>query len=127
MGESLILPAPAKLNLMLQITGQRDDGYHLLQTVFQFIDIADIIEFHTNYSGELLLKPGNSPVAPEDDLLLAAASLLQTRYQVNLGVEISIDKKLPIGGGLGGGSSDAASLFTGPEPVMGLRFDRWIR
>ena len=120
MAESLILRAPAKLNLMLHITGRRDDGYHLLETVFQFIDLADRIEFSTNDTGKILRLPGNSPVAAADDILLAAANLLHTRFQVNKGVSIDIDKRIPIGGGLGGGSSDAATCLLALNQLWGL-------
>ena len=111
MTESLILRAPAKLNLMLHITGRRDDGYHLLETVFQFIDLADRIEFTANDTGEILRLPGKSPVAAADDILLTTATLLQARVQVDKGVSIDIDKRIPVGGGLGGGSSDAATCL----------------
>jgi 4-diphosphocytidyl-2-C-methyl-D-erythritol kinase len=111
MTESLILRAPAKLNLMLHITGRRDDGYHLLETVFQFIDLADRIEFTANDTGEILRLPGKSPVAAADDILLTTATLLQARFQVDKGVSIDIDKRIPVGGGLGGGSSDAATCL----------------
>ena len=120
MGSSLILPAPAKLNLMLHITGRRDDGYHLLETVFQFIDLADRIEFTTNESGEIRRLPGNSPVAAETDLMIVAATLLQTRFEVGMGVSIDIDKNIPIGGGLGGGSSNAASCLLALNHLWGL-------
>jgi 4-diphosphocytidyl-2-C-methyl-D-erythritol kinase len=111
MAESLILPAPAKLNLMLHITGRRDDGYHLLETVIQFIDLADHIEFSNNDEGSIERLPGNSPVAAAEDILLTTASLLQSRFQVDKGVSIGIDKRVPVGGGLGGGSSDAATCL----------------
>jgi len=111
MAESLILSAPAKLNLMLHITGRRDDGYHLLETVFQFIDLADHIEFNANDEGSIERLPGNSPVDAEDDILVTTATLLQSRFRVDKGVSISIDKRIPIGGGLGGGSSDAAACL----------------
>ena len=111
MAESLILPAPAKLNLMLHITGRRDDGYHLLETVFQFIDLVDHIEFSANETGSIERLPGNSPVAAAEDILLTTASLLQSRFQVVKGVSIGIDKRIPVGGGLGGGSSDAATCL----------------
>jgi len=120
MTASLILRAPAKLNLMLHITGQRDDGYHLLETVFQFIDLADRIEFSTNDAGKILRLPGNSPVAAADDILLAAANLLQARFQVDKGVSIDIDKRIPVGGGLGGGSSDAATCLLALNQLWGL-------
>jgi 4-diphosphocytidyl-2-C-methyl-D-erythritol kinase len=120
MAESLILRAPAKLNLMLHITARRDDGYHLLETVFQFIDLADRIEFSTNDTGKILRLPGNSPVAAADDILLAAATLLQARFQVGKGVSISIDKHIPVGGGLGGGSSNAATCLLALNQLWGL-------
>ena len=120
MTESLILRAPAKLNLMLHITGRRDDGYHLLETVFQFIDLADCIEFSANGEGKILRLPGNSPVAAADDILITAATLLQARYQVNKGVCIDIDKCIPVGGGLGGGSSDAAACLLALNRLWGL-------
>jgi 4-diphosphocytidyl-2-C-methyl-D-erythritol kinase len=108
MAQSLRLPAPAKLNLMLHITGRRADGYHLLQTVFQFIDLNDWLEFELIADGSIRRTESNSPVPAADDIVLAAASLLQKRFEVSKGVGIRIDKHIPIGGGLGGGSSDAA-------------------
>jgi 4-diphosphocytidyl-2-C-methyl-D-erythritol kinase len=111
MAEILRLPAPAKLNLMLHITGRRDDGYHLLETVFQFIDLSDWLEFERNLDGRIERRAGNSPVAATDDILLKTATLLQTRYQVTAGVSIAIEKNIPIGGGLGGGSSNAATCL----------------
>jgi 4-diphosphocytidyl-2-C-methyl-D-erythritol kinase len=120
MAESLILRAPAKLNLMLHITGRRDDGYHLLETMFQFIDLADRIEFNSNDTGKILRLPGNSPVAAADDILLAAATLLQARFQLDKGVSIDIDKHIPVGGGLGGGSSNAATCLLALNQLWGL-------
>jgi 4-diphosphocytidyl-2-C-methyl-D-erythritol kinase len=117
---SLILRAPAKLNLMLHITGRRDDGYHLLETVFQFIDLADRIEFSANDTGKILRLPGNSPVVAADDILLATANLLQARFEVDKGVSIGIDKRIPVGGGLGGGSSDAAACLLALNRLWGL-------
>ena len=120
MTASLILRAPAKLNLMLHITGRRDDGYHLLETVFQFIDLADRIEFSTNDTGKILRLQGNSSIAAADDILLAAATLLQARFKVDKGVNIDIDKRIPVGGGLGGGSSDAATCLLALNQLWGL-------
>ena len=111
MADTLTLHSPAKLNLMLNITGRREDGYHLLQTVFQFIDLYDVVEFSVTEEKQLLQLSGNSPVAPEDDLVLGAARLLQSRFEVDKGARISIDKRIPIGGGLGGGSSNAATCL----------------
>jgi 4-diphosphocytidyl-2-C-methyl-D-erythritol kinase len=109
--QRLSLPAPAKLNLMLHIIGRREDGYHLLETVFQFIDLCDLLEFELRDDGRIERHSGNSPIAAADDILLRSASLLQSRYQVKKGVDIAIDKKIPVGGGLGGGSSDAATCL----------------
>ena len=111
MSETLRLPAPAKLNLMLHITGRREDGYHLLQSVFQFIDLCDWLEFSREADGSIRRLPGPSPVAAEEDIVLTAARLLQQRFGVSDGVSIGIDKRIPIGGGLGGGSSDAATCL----------------
>ena len=119
MSASLTLHSPAKLNLILNITGRREDGYHLLQTVFQFIDLSDVIEFSVSAEKQLLLS-GNSPVAVEDDILLRAARLLQSRFGVETGVRISIDKRIPIGGGLGGGSSNAATSLLALNHLWGL-------
>jgi len=111
MAGALMLRAPAKLNLMLHITGRRDDGYHLLETVFQFIDLFDHIEFRANDEGSIERLPGNSPVVAADDILLTTATLLQSRFEIDKGVSIGIDKRIPVGGGLGGGSSNAAACL----------------
>ena len=111
MAAALRLPAPAKLNLMLHITGRRADGYHLLQTVFQFIDLNDWLEFELAADSRIQRIQSTTPVAAEDDLVIAAANLLQSRFGVSRGVSIRLDKHIPIGGGLGGGSSDAASCL----------------
>lgn len=114
-------PAPAKLNLMLRITGQRSDGYHLLQTVFQFIDLCDWITFHPVDDGRVsLLKP--IPGVPEaDDLTVRAAKLLKAETGCDKGVCIEVKKNLPMGGGLGGGSSDAATTLVVLNALWGLR------
>ncbi len=109
----LELDAPAKLNLMLHVTGRRDDGYHLLETVFQFIDLCDRVRLEPTPGGELERLPGGTPVAPDDDLALAAARALKAAAGVARGARIAIDKRIPIGGGLGGGSSDAAACLLG--------------
>ena len=104
-------PAPAKLNLFLNIVGQRADGYHLLQTVFQFIDFSDALYFAVRDDGIIRRTQAVQDVAPAADLTLHAARSLQARTGSTLGVDIRLDKKLPIGGGLGGGSSDAATVL----------------
>jgi len=111
MGASLRLPAPAKLNLMLHITGRRSDGYHLLQTVFQFIDLSDWLEFELAEDGRIQSLQSTTPIAADDDIVLAAATRLQARFGVSGGVSIRVEKHIPIGGGLGGGSSDAATCL----------------
>ncbi len=107
----MLFTSPAKLNLMLQITGRRDDGYHLLQTVFQFIDLADEISLQVNRSGVIRRLGENSGIPEEADLLVRAARLLQQVSRSSLGVDIEVEKRIPMGGGLGGGSSNAATCL----------------
>lgn len=115
-------PAPAKLNLMLRIVGQRADGYHLLQTVFQFLDVADELGFVVRQDG-LIRRLGELPGVPEeDDLVVRAAHLLQTAAGCSQGVEITLHKHLPMGGGLGGGSSDAATTLVALNRLWGCGF-----
>ena len=116
----LRLPSPAKLNLMLHVTGRRDDGYHLLETVFQFIDLCDRLEFEVDESGAISRLAIDSAVAEADDLLLRAATLLRARCGVRQGVRIRVDKRIPLGGGLGGGSSNAATCLLALNHLWGL-------
>lgn len=104
-------PAPAKLNLFLHVVGRRPDGYHLLQTVFRFIDIADTLHFSPAAPGEVILQTPIPGVPGEFDLTVRAARLLLEATGTQQGVYIRLDKRLPIGGGLGGGSSDAATVL----------------
>ena len=109
-------PAPAKLNLFLHVTGRRPDGYHLLQTLFQLIDVGDTLHFETRDDGIIRRSTVVAGVPEESDLTIQAARLLQsaanaTGAKRSLGVNIAIDKRLPMGGGLGGGSSDAATTL----------------
>ena len=110
-----LYPAPAKLNLFLHITGRRADGYHLLQSVFQLIDFADQLQFALRDDGQIHRITDVPGVAPEDDLMSRAARLLEAAASARgisvPGVDIEIDKQLPMGGGLGGGSSDAATTL----------------
>jgi 4-diphosphocytidyl-2-C-methyl-D-erythritol kinase len=104
-------PAPAKLNLFLHITGRRDDGYHTLQTVFQFVDHADQLYFALR-ADDTIRRFGGPPGIPADaDLCVRAARLLQAAAGIRTGVDIYNDKRLPAGAGLGGGSSDAATTL----------------
>jgi 4-diphosphocytidyl-2-C-methyl-D-erythritol kinase len=109
-------PAPAKLNLFLHVTGRRADGYHLLQTVFQLIDHGDVLHLETRDDGVIHRTTEIPGVAEESDLIVRAAKLLQSTFSGNAdrplpGANIAIDKRLPMGGGPGGGSSDAATTL----------------
>jgi len=107
----MIYPAPAKLNLFLHVVGRRADGYHLLQTVFRFLDFGDSLEITTRQDGAIhLLNP--LPEVPESrDLCWRAANLLKSHTGCRFGADIALLKRLPMGGGLGGGSSDAATVL----------------
>ena len=111
MNRTTTWPAPAKLNLFLHITGQRDDGYHLLQSVFQFLDYGDEIALEIREDGAINRLNQLPGVEPEQDLVIRAARLLQQQSACTLGADIRVDKRLPMGGGLGGGSSDAATVL----------------
>lgn len=111
--EWVSLPAPAKLNLFLRITGRREDGYHLLQTVFQFVDLLDEVRLRVRTDGRLRRINDLPGVPPDDDLAIRAARALKVRTGCRLGADIEVIKRIPMGGGLGGGSSDAASVLAG--------------
>jgi 4-diphosphocytidyl-2-C-methyl-D-erythritol kinase len=104
-------PAPAKLNLFLHVVGRRADGYHLLQTVFRFIDRSDLLHFSPRADGRIVLATPTPGVVPDNDLTVRAARLLQAATGCRQGATIRLDKRLPMGGGLGGGSSDAATVL----------------
>lgn len=104
-------PAPAKLNLFLHVVGRRPDGYHLLQTVFRFVECADYLRFAPRADGEIVLATPTPGVAEEADLTVRAARLLQAHTGCRQGASITLRKHLPMGGGLGGGSSDAATVL----------------
>ena len=104
-------PSPAKLNLFLYITGRRADGYHDLQTLFQFIDYGDTLNFALRDDGEIRLLTPIDGVPDESNLIVRAARLLKSFSSAPLGADISINKVLPMGGGLGGGSSNAATVL----------------
>jgi 4-diphosphocytidyl-2-C-methyl-D-erythritol kinase len=120
----LVLPAPAKINLFLHVTGRRDDGYHQLQTVFQLLDYGDTIELERRDDGQLLLHSSIPGVATEDNLIYRAALLLQDASASPWGADIHCEKKLPSGGGLGGGSSDAATTLVGLNQLWQCRFGK---
>lgn len=119
----LCLPAPAKLNLFLHITGRRADGYHLLQTVFQLLDYGDELRFEDNDTGSITLASNFPSVAMQDNLIYRAAMALKSHTLCPLGAHIELRKRLPAGGGLGGGSSDAATTLLGLNTLWQLRLD----
>lgn len=107
----LTLPSPAKLNLFLHITGRRADGYHELQTLFQFLDFGDTLHFRLRRDGRITLAPELAGVPPARNLIRRAAEHLRQATGTRLGADIVVDKRLPMGGGLGGGSSNAATTL----------------
>lgn len=119
---TLTIPAPAKLNLFLHITGRRPDGYHELQTVFALLDHGD--QLHISASDELRLDVDDGIPAGENNLVWRAARLLQHHTGTRAGAALRLDKRLPAGGGLGGGSSDAASTLLGLNCFWGLNLER---
>lgn len=113
-------PAPAKLNLFLHVVGRRPDGYHLLQTVFQFLDFADELRFEVTADGTVARARPLAGVPEAADLTVRAAKLLKARYGAAQGVRIHLEKRLPAGGGLGGGSSDCATTLIALNALWGL-------
>ncbi|MFM7697681.1 MAG: 4-(cytidine 5'-diphospho)-2-C-methyl-D-erythritol kinase [Limnohabitans sp.] len=115
------LPAPAKLNLFLHITGQRDDGYHLLESAFMLLDWWDILHFDLRHDGQLI-RHDLTQTLPAEDLSLKAARLLQKASDSRFGALIQIDKRLPTQAGMGGGSSDAATTLLALNRLWGLNW-----
>ena len=115
-------PAPAKLNLFLRIPGRRADGYHLLQTVFRLLDWGDTVRLRPRDDGRIV-RHGESVagVAEADDLMVRAAKLLQTASKTVKGADISVEKRIPAGGGFGGGSSDAATVLVALDTLWDTR------
>ncbi len=116
--------APAKLNLFLHITGQRADGYHLLQTVFELLDYGDTVNIEPRQDGRIVRSSAIPGVTEDQDITLRAAKLLQQTTACKLGANISVEKRLPMGGGLGGGSSDAATVLMALNRLWGLGLTR---
>jgi 4-diphosphocytidyl-2-C-methyl-D-erythritol kinase len=113
-------PAPAKLNLFLHIVGRRPDGYHELQTVFQFVDLCDDIHIHVRGDGDVRLIQGAPGVPAESDLCMRAARALKAASECSLGADIRVVKRIPMGGGMGGGSSDAATCLVALNRLWGV-------
>jgi 4-diphosphocytidyl-2-C-methyl-D-erythritol kinase len=120
----LSCPAPAKLNLFLLVTGRRPDGYHTLQTLFRFIDRADRLTFRLRCDSQVRRVTQLPGVEAEHDLSVRAARLLQETTGCRLGVDLALEKNLPLGGGLGGGSSDAATTLLALNRLWNLRLPR---
>lgn len=116
------LPAPAKLNLFLQVVGRRPDGYHELQTAFQLIDLADELRFMVRDDPGIRRTAGPESVPAAADLSVRAARRLQQAAGVRRGVDIALTKRIPVGGGLGGGSSDAATTLVALNELWGLHW-----
>ena len=121
---ALVLPAPAKLNRMLHIVGRRADGYHELQTLFQFLDHGDELHLCPRDDGAIQLSPSLPGVPDASNLVVRAARLLQTETGCSQGVDIHLTKRLPLGGGLGGGSSNAATTLLGLNYLWQLELSR---
>lgn len=128
MRELVDCAAPAKLNLFLHVIGRRDDGYHLLQSVFQLIDLHDTLHFRLRQDHAIVRSTEIDGVAAEQDLTVRAARLLQTEARARgldvTGVEIAIEKRLPMGGGIGGGSSNAATTLIALNQLWGTGLSR---
>ena len=116
-------PAPAKLNLFLHVTGRRADGYHLLQTAFRLLDWGDTLDFAVREDGEIRRTNAVADVPEETDLCVRAARALQQAANCPLGADIAMHKRLPLGSGLGGGSSDAATTLMALNRLWNARFD----
>ncbi|MFT3759685.1 4-(cytidine 5'-diphospho)-2-C-methyl-D-erythritol kinase [Thauera sp.] len=117
-------PAPAKLNLFLHVTGRRADGYHLLQTAFRLLDWGDTLDFALREDGGIQRTTEVAGVPPEQDLVVRAARLLQAHSGCRLGADIALHKVLPMGGGIGGGSSDAATTLIALNRLWGTGLGR---
>jgi 4-diphosphocytidyl-2-C-methyl-D-erythritol kinase len=117
-------PAPAKLNLFLHVLGRRADGYHELQTAFQFVDLCDSLTFEPRADGRIVRTAGSAEVAADTDLVVRAAEALRRATAVTQGVSIAIDKRIPLEGGLGGGSSDAATTLVALNELWKTGLDR---
>ncbi|ASC68830.1 4-(cytidine 5'-diphospho)-2-C-methyl-D-erythritol kinase [Achromobacter denitrificans] len=118
------VPAPAKVNLFLHVVGRRADGYHLLQTAFRFIDLCDTLHFDLRADGGIGRSTDLPGVPPEQDLTLRAAHALQRATGTRQGVQIGLEKRIPQGGGLGGGSSDAATVLIALNRLWGTGLSR---
>ena len=120
----LVVPAPAKVNRFLHVTGRRGDGYHTLESLFTLVDLADTVTLEARDDGAVVRVRDVAGVAADDDLTLRAARALQDATGCRRGVAIALDKAIPLGAGLGGGSSDAASVLLALNRLWSLRLSR---
>lgn len=120
----IALPAPAKLNLFLHVTGRREDGYHLLESVFQLVDFSDVVSLRRRDDGAVRRVNDIAGVPADTDLSVRAALALQQATGTRFGADIRLDKHIPMGGGLGGGSSDAATVLLGLNRLWQLDLPR---
>jgi 4-diphosphocytidyl-2-C-methyl-D-erythritol kinase len=118
------LAAPAKLNLFLHVIGRRPDGYHLLQTVFRLIDLCDLLDIDTRSDGQIVRETDMVGVAHDDDLVVRAAKALQQHTGTKFGAQMRVRKRIPSGAGLGGGSSDAATVLIALNRLWQTRLSR---
>jgi 4-diphosphocytidyl-2-C-methyl-D-erythritol kinase len=121
---TLVVPAPAKVNLFLHVTGRRGDGYHLLESLFALVDLADTVTLARRDDGAIVRARDMPGVAERDDLAVRAAAALREATGTRHGATIAVDKRIPLGGGLGGGSSDAASVLLALNRLWSLRLSR---
>jgi 4-diphosphocytidyl-2-C-methyl-D-erythritol kinase len=124
MAGRLVLAAPAKVNLFLHVTGRRADGYHLLESLFALVDLADTVTVEPRDDDAIVRSRDLPGVAPDDDLAMRAAKALREASGVRRGVSIAVDKRIPLGAGLGGGSSDAATVLLALNRIWGLGLSR---
>ncbi len=117
-------PAPAKINLFLHVVGRRPDGYHLIESVMQLVDLADRLVIEPRADGRIVRESISDAIDVDNDLAIRAAKMLQHAADVGAGATIAIDKRIPIGGGLGGGSSDAATTLLVLNRLWGLNWPR---
>jgi 4-diphosphocytidyl-2-C-methyl-D-erythritol kinase len=122
--DTLIVPAPAKVNLFLHVTGRRDDGYHLLESLFALVDLADTVTLARRDDRAIVRARAVPGVAEHADLAMRAALALRDATGTPFGASIAVEKRIPMGGGLGGGSSDAASVLLGLNRLWGLGLSR---
>jgi len=122
--DTLVVPAPAKVNLFLHVTGRREDGYHLLESLFVLVDLADTVTLARRDDGAIVRARDVPGVAAQADLAMRAAHALRDATGTACGVSIAVDKRIPTGGGLGGGSSDAASVLLGLNRLWALGLSR---